>query len=291
MQEVVRLHGLPSSIVYDRDPIFVSSFWRELFRLSGTTLRMSSAYHPETDGQTEVLNRCIETYLRCFSSENPKQWGNWLSWAEYCYNTSFQSAAGTTPFEVVYGRPPPNLQQYLPGEVRVQSVLETLQAKDEILEQLRIHLGRAQQRMVREVKKHRRDVQFEVGDMVYLKYRPFRQSSLFRPETRKLAPRFFGPFEVVGRIGATAYRLRLLEGSRVHPVFHVSLLKKAIGTSIVESQLLEDMSNDDHPILPEAVIGRRSIEREGTQISQVLIKWMELPEEDATWFDVLDFVY
>lgn len=104
---VCKLHGLPKSIVSDRDPIFISKFWSDLFKFSGTLLRMSSAYHPQTDGQTEVTNRTIEQYLRAFVHHKPSLWHRYLPWAEYHYNTSYHTAAGITPYQVVYGKPPP----------------------------------------------------------------------------------------------------------------------------------------------------------------------------------------
>ncbi|KAF2289077.1 hypothetical protein GH714_026410 [Hevea brasiliensis] len=128
--------------------------------LQGTQLRMSTAYHPETDGQTEVLNRGLQTYLRCFISEQPKHWSKWLSWAEYWYNTSYHSAA-MTPFEIVYGRPPPTLTQFLPGETKADAVAQNLSTRDELLRQLSYNLNRAQQRMVRAANKHRREVEYK----------------------------------------------------------------------------------------------------------------------------------
>ncbi|GAU16304.1 hypothetical protein TSUD_299360 [Trifolium subterraneum] len=137
VREVVRLHGVPLSIVSDRDPIFISNFWKELFKLQGTKLRMSTSYHPETDGQTEVVNRCLETYLRCFISDQLGTWSNWLSWSEYWFNTSYHTTTGKTPYEIVYGRTPPVITRWVQGETRIAAVQKELVDRDEALRQLR----------------------------------------------------------------------------------------------------------------------------------------------------------
>jgi len=103
---IYRLHGLPTHIISDRDKIFTSLFWRELFRLSHTTLAMSSAYHPQTDGQTERVNQCLETFMRCFVSSCPWKWIKYVTLVEFWYNTSHHSSINMTPFEVLYGHPP-----------------------------------------------------------------------------------------------------------------------------------------------------------------------------------------
>jgi transposase InsO family protein len=105
--EIVRLHGIPSSIVSDRDPTFTSNFWQELFKLSGVRLQMSSAFHPQSDEQTEVVNKIITMYLRCLTGDRPRQWLQWLPWAEFCYNSTHQSSLRTSSFRVVFGRDPP----------------------------------------------------------------------------------------------------------------------------------------------------------------------------------------
>jgi hypothetical protein len=138
------LHGIPSSIVCDRDPVFTGIFWQELFRLHGTKFNFNSAYHPQTDGQTEVMNRTFEMYLRCFTSSTLKQRAKWLSWVKYCYNTGFHSATKRTPFEIVYGRPPPSLLPYIPGTIRSTAVEDALVAWDELVREVRQHLLEAQ---------------------------------------------------------------------------------------------------------------------------------------------------
>lgn len=103
VDHIYKLHGLPKIIISDRDKVFTSNFWQQLFKLTDTTLNMSSSYHPQTDGQTERLNQCMETYLRCMTQACPSKWSKWLSLAECWYNTTFHSALGKSPFEVLYG--------------------------------------------------------------------------------------------------------------------------------------------------------------------------------------------
>lgn len=110
LSEIYCLHVMPKSIVSDKDQLFLSKLWRGLFRLSGTTLAFSSAYHPQSDGQTEVTNRILETYLRCFVSDAPKKWTQYLHLAEYWYNTSYQSAIHMTPYQDLYGQTPPTIR-------------------------------------------------------------------------------------------------------------------------------------------------------------------------------------
>jgi hypothetical protein len=109
MKDIYKQHGLPKSIISDRDKIFTRSLWQELFCLSDTTLLMSSAYHPQTDGTTEHINQCLVDYLQCSVHSCPQKWALWLPLAEYWYNTTYHSALGKSPFEVLYNHTPHQL--------------------------------------------------------------------------------------------------------------------------------------------------------------------------------------
>jgi hypothetical protein len=143
--EIVCLHGVPVSIVIDQDPVFSSPFWREIFRLAGVQPNLSSALHPQSDGQSEVTNKIIVMYLRCFTRNRPCQWLRWQPCAVYCYNMSYQSSLRTSPFRVVYCHELPTLRAYDPSSSRLPAVQQTLQERDDFLRAFRDRLEQAQQ--------------------------------------------------------------------------------------------------------------------------------------------------
>jgi hypothetical protein len=275
---------MPKSIVCDRDVTFTSSFWKELFRLNGTSFNFSSSYHPQTDGQSEVVNKTLEMYLRCFSSSNPKQWVKWLPWAEFCYNTSWHSAIKRTPFEVVYGRDPPSLLTYVTGTAKVAAVEEELVRRDQVLTELKEHIKAAQVRMKKYYDLGHRDKEYKVGEWVYVRLFPYRQTSVTLRRDSKLAPRYYGPFQILQRIGKVAYKLALPVDSRIHPVFHVSVLKEKLGAMVSSQPQLPVtlQTQDGISVRPQAILEQRK--RRG-QI-EILIHWQGLSPSEATWEDL-----
>ena len=141
VRKVVRLHGFPMSIVSYRDRLFMSIFWSELFKQAGTKLKYSSAYHPQTDGQTEVVNKCLETYLRCFVGTKPKQRHKGLWWAEYWFNTNYNSSTQTTPFKALYERDPPTLIRGDMIPSHIEDVNQLVYERNLILDELKWKLS------------------------------------------------------------------------------------------------------------------------------------------------------
>ncbi|CAM8908644.1 unnamed protein product [Rhodiola kirilowii] len=290
MDNVFKLHGMPQSIVSDRDLIFLSEVWKELFRVHGVDLKFSTAYHPQTDGQTEVTNKTLETYLRCMTSEAPQTWSKWLPLAEWWYNTTFHTAIQSTPYEIVYGQPPPVHLPYLPGESSAVLVDRSLRKREELIAMLKFHLLRAQNRMKQYADSHRSVREFQVGDFVYLKLQPYRQHSLKSRVPHKLSPRFYGPFRIIDCVGSVAYKLELPPGAAIHNVFHVSQLKLCPNPPANTPDLPQYMLDVGKFKEPEAILDRKMVKRHNGAVTKVLVQWKGHPAEQATWEFYQDFI-
>ena len=156
-----------------------------------------------------------------------------------------------------------------------------LTKKDAILDELTSHLMRARSQMKATADAHKHDVQFQEGDLVYLKIKPYRQRSLAHCKNEKLAPSYYGPYEVLKKVGAVAYKLKLPPSATIHPVFHVSQLRKAVGATHCPQPLPSQLSADmELPTEPAAVLGIRAMQGRGTANQEVLRK--DLPEFEET---------
>lgn len=286
MDEVVKLHGLPQSIVSDRDTVFISHFWKEFFNIYKVNLQFSTAYHPQTDGQTERVNQCREMFLRCSVQAAPKSWKSWLSLAELWYNTNYHTALGCSPFEALYGYAP-NLGAAPVAVDQVSApVAEVIANRSEHLESLKQHLATAQNRMKQQADRHRRDHSFQVGDMVLLKLQPYTQSSVANRPYPKLAYKYFGPYKVLERVGTVAYRLQLPADASIHDVFHISQLKPFVPdyTPVFDNlPMTTDLAAA--AAVPQQVVARRLVKKGNKAIPQVKILWSGMPSHAATWED------
>lgn len=192
---------------------------------------------------------------------------------------------------MVYGKPPPTITQYIPGITQVAAVDTYLKERSIVLRDLKRNLRLAQERMQVQANKHRREMEFQVGDYVYLKLQPYRQTSVAFRSSLKLSPCFYGPFEILEKINSVAFRLRLPENAKIHSMFHVSLLRKHLGDRPSPMSALPPIT-DDSIILPapEKILERRVVQKGCYRpMTEVLVKWMGALEEDATWENLRRF--
>jgi hypothetical protein len=225
---IVCLHGVPKKIVSDRGIQFTSKFWENLQESMDTKLNFSSAYHPQTDGQTERVNQILEDMLRACTLKDNQSWDKCLPYVEFSYNNSYQESIKMAPFEFLYGRKcrTPLFWNEL-GENQIFG-LDIFREAERQVQMARENLKLAQSRRKSYADNRRRELRFQVGDFVYLKVSPMRGLHRFKIRG-KLAPRYIGPFKILEQKGEVAYQLELPpQLSDVHDVFHVSQLRKCL---------------------------------------------------------------
>lgn len=276
---VWRYHGLPIKVISDRGSQFVSGYMRELNRLLGIQTAASTAYQPQTDGQTERINQEIELYLRMFVNYRQDDWMDWLPLAEFCYNNRIQSSTRQTPFMLNYGRHP-RLGTEPVRETNIEAVEDFLQRMKAIQTEAKSALEQAATDMAKFYDIHRESSpNYGEGDKVWLEGKDIKTS---RP-SKKLEDKRYGPYKIKKQISPNAYKLQLPKSWKIHPVFHTSRLRP----------YNEDLiPGRKPPTPPEPVVMGESPEWEVERIDdsrkryrklQFLVKWKGYPNEARTW--------
>eukprot|EP00253_Pinus_taeda_P018433 PITA_18433 len=286
MQNVFRLHGLPKVIISDRDVKFTSTFWRTLFVELGTQLNFSTAYHPQTDGQTERVNQVLEDMLRAYVMLKPGQWEEYLHLVEFAYNNGYHTSTQLSPFEVLYGRKCHTPSSWGGPEDKLSLGPEMLKDMEDMVKRVRANLKAAQDRQKSFADRKRRFTEYKVGDHVFVRIQT-RRSTLQWSGCAKLAPRYFGRFQNLARVGPVAYQLALPSHIRIHNVFHVSVLKKYVydPKHVIRWQDVRVELEGEVLVEPQSILDRREVRLRKRVITQVKVLWQHYGPEEATWED------
>jgi hypothetical protein len=281
LRNVWKLHGLPRKVISDRGPQFVAEFMKELYRLLGIEAASSTAYHPQTDGQTERVNQELEQYLRVFVGERQDDWHALLPLAEFSYNNHVHSSTQHTPFLLDTGRHPRmGFEPHQPPS-RVEAVNEFTDRMKATLEEAKLALAKAKDDMARYYNQRRSPApSFAPGDMVYLDSEDIQTT---RP-SRKLSHRRLGPYPVERRVGRYAYRLTLPPSMRrLHPVFNVVKLTLAPDDPIPgrrqDPPPPPELVDGEEEYLVEKILNSRMFRRK----LQYLVKWEGYGVEHNSW--------
>ena len=286
-QHVWRLHGIPKAVVSDRDSRFTSHFWSALCELLDIQQNISTAFHPQTDGQTERVNRVLEDYLRHYVSPKQDDWDQHLWAAEFAYNNAWHESVRNTPFVLNYGEHPLTPASCLTRGSKVPSAKAAADLVHQAMTVAKACLQSAQQRQKAYADLHRRDVQFGMGDHVLLSTRNL---AMFAPGTPKLMPKYVGPFKVLNKVGDVAYRLELPVHMKVHNVFHVSLLRafRSDGGYIPPPPAFYVDGQPEFEVeclLKHRAVGKtRALDPHGRkQRLEYLVRWAKYGHEHDTW--------
>jgi len=216
-----KLHGLPESIISDRGVQFAVGMMKKLNNLLGIQTKLSTAYHPQTDGQIERINQELEQYLRVFIDHRQEQWPDWLGTAEFAYNNKIHTATKTSPFKANYGQDPRmGFEGRRKGKYEV--VGKFVEKMKKIQKKAKVALGKAQE----EIKKfgdrrQGKEEEYKVGDLVLLSMKDLKWQIKGR-RSEKLTEHFVGPYKVKGIISSNTIELELPNSIKIHPVVNVS---------------------------------------------------------------------
>lgn len=273
-------HGIPTSIVSDRGSEFTSCFWRAFTQLLHIELELSTAFHPETDGQTERVNQVLEQYLRLYTDYKQKEWAPLLPVAEFTYNNTPHSSTTMSPFFANKGYHP--RASFTPDDnVPIFSPPARASITDlsKLHEHLKIEMSKAQESAALQFDKHRAPLpEYTIGDKVWLSARNIKMK---RP-TKKLDHRYLGPYTIIARVSSHAYRLELPKSLHIHDVFHVQLLEKYIeneipGRTQVAPSPIEVEGDLEYEV--ECILDHRFYRKR----RQFLIKWLGYSAEHNSW--------
>jgi len=280
VREIFRLHGAPVSIVSDRDSKFTSGFWQRFMSLLNIKINLSSAFHPETDGSTEIINQVIEQYLRVFCNYQQDNWAHIsvLPLCEFAYNNSVVSTTSFSPFYSNYGFNP----LFDPSVIRASTVPaaeDRFAQLQVILADLRANLAFAQSSYTHQANKSRLPLSLQVGDLVFLDRRHIKTA---RPSI-KLDDRKLGPFKISRVINPVAFELKLPASMRIHPVFHVSLLEpktKDIVHSLIQPpppppEIIDDTEEFEVEQILDSRLFRKRL--------QYLVHWKGYSVSERSW--------
>lgn len=285
VDNVVSLHGVPVSIISDRDSKFTSRFWAAYQRVMGTELRLSTAFHPQTDGQSERTIQTLEDMLRACALDFKGNWDSMVKLIEFSYNNSYHSAIKMAPFEALYGRKCRSPVYWDEVGERTITGPDLVEQTREKVKVIRDRLKAAQDRNKSWADSKRRHLEFAEGDKVYLKVSPTKGVMRFG-EKGKLSPRYIGPYEVLERIGTLAYRLALPPIlAQVHNVFHVSQLRKYVPdpSHVLEPRPLKVRSDATYEEIPVRIVDRKDQVLRRRVIPYVKVQWSNHTEREATW--------
>ena len=270
LDRLIRYHGIPEGLTSDRDKLFTSNYWKTLIPLLGTKLRMSTAYHPQTDGQTERTNQSLEQYLRHYINSTQNNWVSLLPMAQLALNAKQSDTTKVSPFFANFGKNP-NLFG-LPRENRsAQSAMERVDTMRKVHDNIvKMHTGSANYQN----KKRKMAPQLKKGDKVYLLTKNLRYKKKNRKRSKKLDHVKVGPFFIKASKGPVAYELDLPKDAKVHPVFHVSLLESADPSTPIQETFHYEVQEENEFVVEE-ILGKRG--------QKYLIKWKGYPTSENTW--------